>query len=168
MALEVRRARLKHLPAMKRMLALASAGEESLSPLRIERLLRELTRYPQYHCYIGVWNGEPVGFFTLLVVPTLGPEGRAATVNPLFVAPEWRGRGIGGAMMAEAMRIAAHAGCDTLSVTSRLDDSEAQHFYRSLGFRQHGASFWIDMQPRSDPRVAARNLCAPSADRPSL
>ena len=76
----------------------------------------------------------------------------------MVVAPEWRGQGIGAAMMREAQRLAAQAGCYKLALSSNLKRDDAHRFYRSLGFRQHGVSFWVDVMP------AGASMPQPSAD----
>ena len=158
MNLQILKVKRKDLPAVIALLAQMD-GEEPLSLTRASRILREMSRYPTFECYLALADGEPVGTFTLLVYPTLVHDGSLeALIDGVVVAPEWRGRGIGGAMMAEAMRLAALAGCYKLALSSNAKREDAHRFYRSFGFRRHGVSFWIDIVPLGNPNKAVREL----------
>ena len=158
MNLQIHKVRRKDLPAVIGLLA-EMDGEEALSLAHAARIHREMSRYPSYACYLALADGEPVGSFALLVFPTLVHDGRLeALVDAVVVAAQWRGRGIGGAMMAEAMQLAAQAGCYKLALSSNSKREDAHRFYRSLGFRQHGVSFWIDIVPLGNPNKAVREL----------
>jgi GNAT superfamily N-acetyltransferase len=160
MNLQIHKARRKDLPVVVKLLA-AMDGEEPMSTARAAGIYREMSRYPSYECYLALADGVPVGTFTLLVFPTLVHDGtREALVDGVVVDPSSRGRGIGGAMMAEAMRLAAQAGCYKLALSSNAKREDAHRFYRSLGFRQHGVSFWIDIVPLGNPYKAVRELVA--------
>ena len=158
MNLQIRKARRKDLPAVVRLLA-AMDGEAPIPIARAASIYREMSHYPSFAFYLALADGEPVGTFTLLVYPTLVHDGTPeALVDGVVVDPQWRGRGVGGAMMAEAMRLAAQAGCYKLALSSNSKREDAHRFYRSLGFRQHGVSFWIDIVPLGDPNSAVREL----------
>ena len=158
MNLEIRKARRKDLPLVLGLLAKMD-DEQPLSLTRATNVFREMSRYPSYTCYLAYSGGEPIGTFTLLVFPTLVHDGRfEALVDGVVVAPEWRGRGLGGAMMAEAMQLAAEANCYKLMLSSNVKREDAHRFYRSLGFRQHGLSFWIDIVPLGKREQAVRAL----------
>jgi GNAT superfamily N-acetyltransferase len=160
MDLQIHKARRKDLPAVTGLLAQMDA-EPPLPLAAACRIHREMSKYPSYACYLALADGAPVGTFTLLVFPTLVHDGRLeALVDGVVVAADWRGRGIGGAMMAEAMRLAAEAGCYKLALSSNTKREDAHSFYRSLGFRQHGVSFWIDIVPLGNAQKAVRELVA--------
>jgi GNAT superfamily N-acetyltransferase len=160
MTLEIRKVRRKDLSVLVELLA----GMEGEAPAlaHVSRVFREMASYPSYAAYLAHMNGRPVGTFSLLVFPTLVREyAFEALADAVVVAPAWRGRGIGGAMMAEAMRLAAQAGCYKLMLSSSTAREDAHSFYRSLGFRQHGVSFWIDIAPLGDPyKALTRELAA--------
>jgi GNAT superfamily N-acetyltransferase len=158
MNIEIRKARRKDLPLVTRLLA-QTDGEAPMPLARAASIHRQMCRYPSYTCYLAFAEGEPIGTFTLLVIPTLSHDGRSeALVDGVVVTRAWRGRGIGGAMMAEAMRLAAEANCYKLMLSSNVKREDAHRFYRSLGFRQHGQSFWIDIVPLGKREHAVRAL----------
>ena len=55
----------------------------------------------------------------------------------LYVTPERRGRGIGRALMQEAMATARARGADHMDLGTSEDDRAARALYESLGFDNH-------------------------------
>lgn len=87
-------------------------------------------------------DGRAVGTLTCFVLPLLAHGGRpAALVEDVAVHPDAQGRGVGRALMDEAMRIARDAGCYKLALSSNSKRSKAHAFYESLGYERHGVSF---------------------------
>lgn len=62
----------------------------------------------------------------------------AAQITNVAVVETARGRGLGEAMMLEAMRIAREADMDTMSLEVRVTNTVAQNLYRKLGFLDGG------------------------------
>ena len=58
-------------------------------------------------------------------------------MNLLWVVPEWRGQGVGTALV-EAWEAAQRAAGHTLVLTSTVSAETAQHFYRRLGYVDSG------------------------------
>jgi GNAT superfamily N-acetyltransferase len=143
MKLTVRVAARGDIPAVARLLA--EMDNEPPMPLaRAERLFREMARYPDYRCYLAYEGDEPVATFTLLIFDALVHGGsREALLDGVVVTAARRGQGIGRAMIQEAMRLAANAGCYKLALSSNIKRKDAHRFYESLGFQQHGISFAI-------------------------
>lgn len=87
-------------------------------------------------------DGTLVGTLTLFVLPLLAHRGTpAALVEDVAVHPAAQGRGLGRALVAHALRIAAEAGCYKLALSSNASRTQAHAFYERLGFRRHGLSF---------------------------
>ena len=99
-------------------------------PQRLGRMRAE----PDQHVLVADVAGEVVGVATVIVRHVINadePFGRLASV---VVAEGWRGKGIGGALIAEAERICAAAGCALIEVTSGAHRPRAHDFYRRLGY----------------------------------
>lgn len=123
---------------------LATMDDEPPLPLATMReRYAQMRRYPDYRCFFMVdEGGVPLGTFSLLVFPVMVHDGRPeAIVESVVVAPQARGRGIGRAMMMEAMRLAREANAAKLALSSNARRLDAHRFYRGLGFTQHGISF---------------------------
>jgi ribosomal protein S18 acetylase RimI-like enzyme len=63
-----------------------------------------------------------------------GYEGHRGWVNYLAVAPAFRGRGFGRAMMQHVERALTERGCPKLNLQVRKSNGEAIAFYRHLGY----------------------------------
>ncbi len=59
-------------------------------------------------------------------------------MNMLFLLEEYRGKGLGKALVAHWEELMRHSGFG-LIMTSSLSNESAQHFYRRLGYKDSGA-----------------------------
>jgi GNAT superfamily N-acetyltransferase len=79
--------------------------------------------------------GEVAGTLQLTFIPGLSRNGmRRAQVEAVRVRPDLRGHGIGGQMMRHVIERARSQGCGLVQLTSDLARTDAQRFYRRLGF----------------------------------
>lgn len=58
-------------------------------------------------------------------------------MNMLFVLEEYRGNGVGTALVREWERLAAEKGHSTVMTSTQANET-SQHFYRKLGYRDMG------------------------------
>jgi len=65
-----------------------------------------------------------------------GYEGHRGWVNYLAVAPAFRGRGAGRALMARVEQLLMDRGCPKISLLIRAENSDVADFYRHLGYTQ--------------------------------
>jgi RimJ/RimL family protein N-acetyltransferase len=56
----------------------------------------------------------------------------------MMVAPDWRGRGVGSALMTEALRWALEMGVEKLALSVYPDNEPARALYRKFGFEEEG------------------------------
>ena len=77
-------------------------------------------------------SGRIVGTLTLVVFRI--PTGVRAWIEDVVVDEAVRGRGVGEALSAEAIRRALGAGARTVELTSRPSREAANRLYRRLGF----------------------------------
>ena len=101
-----------------------------------EDLLRDgFGEWKRFHVVLAEWDGAAVGFaFYFFNYSTW--QGRSGLyLEDLFVVPEFRGWGIGKALLVHLARIAAEQGCGRYQ-WSVLDWNEpAIRFYESVGAR---------------------------------
>ncbi|MDT8421960.1 MAG: GNAT family N-acetyltransferase [Desulfuromonadales bacterium] len=130
----------------------AQLGEDDGQVLTVEQaehIYRRMNAYPDYRIYLAEQNDKPVGTFALLVMDNLGHLGaRSAVLEDVVVSNSCRGQGIGKQMMDFANRICLDKGCYKMTFSSNRNREAAHRFYASLGFRQHGISFYIDYPKR--------------------
>jgi ribosomal protein S18 acetylase RimI-like enzyme len=78
-------------------------------------------------------DGEIMGVLTLVLFPI--PTGLRAWIEDVVVDEGARGRGIGGALLQEAVRLARAAGARTVDLTSRPSREAANRLYERLEFQ---------------------------------
>lgn len=67
-----------------------------------------------------------------------GPVTRHVATLGMAVAPDWRGRGVGSALLAESIRWARAMGVEKLALSVYPDNEAALALYAKFGFRQEG------------------------------
>jgi len=65
-----------------------------------------------------------------------GYDGHRGWINYLAVAPDYRHRGLGRRLMAEAERRLLALGCPKINLQVRLANQKAIEFYRHIGYAQ--------------------------------
>jgi putative acetyltransferase len=56
----------------------------------------------------------------------------------MAIAPEWRGKGLGSALMSEALRWAERVGIEKVALSVYPGNAAAQALYRKFGFEEEG------------------------------
>jgi ribosomal-protein-alanine N-acetyltransferase len=93
-------------------------------------------RLPTVHYLVAEEAGEVVGHAVASVVADVAELQRIAVAEPV------RRRGVGAALLAEVVALAARAGADRLLLEVREDNSTALGFYAAEGFVE------VDRRPR--------------------
>lgn len=137
----------RDLPAMAALLQQMDLGADAPFSLgELERAFLSIQNTRDYDIYVAVIDGEPRAMFTLLIVQDLSHNmPRIAILSNVVVDADLRGQGVGHAMIQFALDIARSAGCDKMMLTSNLKREAAHRFYLDLGFKQHGLSFYYDL-----------------------
>lgn len=85
-----------------------------------------------------VLGGEPpLGLGVLFFRPSLWSEGLEVYLAELYVVPDSRDEGIGGAIMATAMDLSRERGATDMQIGVDEPDVDTRRFYERLGFRNH-------------------------------
>ncbi len=79
--------------------------------------------------------GQNVGHVWLGLVRNSYTGARRGHIYDLYVAPAWRGRGLGRRLLAEAERLSREMGCVELGLTVAADNAPARRLYEVAGFR---------------------------------
>lgn len=110
-------------------------------------VLADMAAYPHFRAYIVSLDGQPVASFSLMIFASPSQGGQPqALLDAVVVSRTQRGRGIGEAMVREALLMARQAGCYKLILSSNLKRRDAHRFYEQLGFRQHGISYGMALK----------------------
>ncbi|MGA9102847.1 GNAT family N-acetyltransferase [Aeromicrobium sp.] len=96
---------------------------------------RELIDAEEMTVVLG--GDPPVGVGVLFFRPSLWSRGEEAYLAELYVVPDRRDDGIGGAMMATAMDLSRERGATDMQIGVDEPDVDTRRFYERLGFRNH-------------------------------
>ena len=90
---------------------------------------------PNDELYVAEMDGAPAGCFQLTFLPGLSSQGQLrGQIESVRVASALRGAGIGRQMIAWAIERCRAKGCGVVQLTTNVARTDAQRFYRSLGF----------------------------------
>jgi GNAT superfamily N-acetyltransferase len=91
--------------------------------------------------------GVVVGVCQLIVFRHLQAHGGlCAEIESVHVHPEHRGRGVGAALIEEAVARARALGCYRVQLTSNADRPDAHRFYECLGLRPTHVGFKLPLE----------------------
>lgn len=111
------------LPQLSSSCSLPSASE-----------IAEIAESPSTRLLAAELDGEIAGI-TVLVLFRL-PTGLRAWIEDVVVDAAFRSRGVGEALLREALRQAEHAGARTVDLTSRPEREAAIRLYERVGFER--------------------------------
>jgi GNAT superfamily N-acetyltransferase len=99
---------------------------------------------PKFRCVIADWDGQPAGFALFFYIYSTW-QGRAGMyLEDLFVRPQFRGRGIGKALLVHVARIAVRENCGRYQWQVLDWNTPSIEFYKSLGAKL--MSEWLTMR----------------------
>jgi ribosomal protein S18 acetylase RimI-like enzyme len=107
-------------------------------PERLQPVYLGLLEDSTYRCVLAVSSpeGRIIGMITMRRLPCLRLAGEQVTIEELVVRPEWRGRGVGRALSAQAVAYAFRCHAVRVEVlTSEARESTRRGFYEKAGFR---------------------------------
>lgn len=110
---------------------------------------------PLYECFIAEEDGQPAGFALFFPIYSTW-QGPSIHLEDLFVLPEFRGKGIGKALLKQVAAAAAKKGCARLQWDVLNWNQPAIDFYNSIG-----AIMMHDWRGMRMTRDAIKALAAP-------
>ena len=140
MTLTLREARRSELDDIVRLLAddpLGQTRERYVDPLpeSYAAAFAAIERDTNNELLVAVCDERIAGVLQLTYLPNLTFEGRwRAQVEGVRVAADYRSRGVGRALLAEAAERARTRRCHVLQLTTNKTRDDALAFYTSLGF----------------------------------
>jgi [ribosomal protein S18]-alanine N-acetyltransferase len=102
------------------------------SPWSREAFYNEL-HHNHFANYVVMINGDRViGYGGVWIIVD------EAHITNIAVLPEYRGKGLGEALMKKMMELAKHLGATKMTLEVRVSNHVAQSLYRKLGFQNGG------------------------------
>ena len=130
--------------------------EPQAAILTEQDILRDgFTGHPKFKVIIAEWQGKPAGFALYFYVYSTWLGRAGMYLEDLFVRPEYRGKGIGKALLVRLAQIAQEEGCGRYQWQVLDWNTPAIDFYRSLGAVMKKE--WLTMQVDGE---ALRQLAA--------
>ncbi|HOI82394.1 MAG: GNAT family N-acetyltransferase [Thermovirgaceae bacterium] len=101
---------------------------------------------PAAETAVAMVDGEPVGFavFYHTFSTILGKRG--LHLDDLYISPQWRGKGLGTAMLRWLARLAVERDCGRFEWWCMKDNAPALEFYERIGAMKHDEVFILRMQ----------------------
>jgi GNAT superfamily N-acetyltransferase len=91
---------------------------------------------------VGEIEGEVVATLQLSLLPGLSRQGMwRGLVEGVRVRADWRGKGLGEALMAWAIETCRTRNCGLVQLTTDLSRTDAHRFYERLGFERTHAGY---------------------------
>ena len=145
--LKIRKATAKDIPIVLLFIRqLAEYEREPEAVLATERDLRRdgFSGDPKFHAVIAKWNDKPVGMAFYFYNYSTWKGRPGIYLEDIIIRPEFRGKGVGKALMRYLARIAVARNCYGIRWEVLDWNTTAIVFYKSLGakFRDH----WQSMQ----------------------
>ncbi len=109
------------------------------------RLVDGMANHPASFILIASIDGKAIGFATCFELFSTFEVKPFINIHDFYVAPEYRGNGIGRGMLEYISELAAQGGCCKVSLEVRTDNVVAQGLYRSVGFGEVTPDmlFWV-------------------------
>ncbi|MGD8288957.1 MAG: GNAT family N-acetyltransferase [Gemmatimonadota bacterium] len=109
-------------------------GGEPLADEVREALVPALRAHPTTRIFLAFSEDRPVGAAICFVGFSTFAARPLLNVHDLAVVPEWRGRGVGRALLTAAEERARREGCCKLTLEVQEDNLRARGLYESFGF----------------------------------
>ena len=140
-AVVLRRAEPADLPAIVDLLAADQLGatrdgvRADADLYAYQRAFSEIDRDPAHVLVVAEAEGRIVGTMQLSYIPGLARRGAfRAQIEAVRVHGEYRGRGLGHALLTWAIDQARQRGCALVQLTTDKSRTDAHRFYERLGF----------------------------------
>jgi GNAT superfamily N-acetyltransferase len=123
--------------------AIAALFTDEGYPAGPSDIVGRLTRFASPHSRVLVaeYDESILGFIAIHALPRFEHDDRIVRVLALVVDAGARERGVGGALMSEAERVAVELGAAFIEVTAGHHRPEARRLYETLGYDASVAAY---------------------------
>lgn len=107
---------------------------EALSPEELGRRMEQAQGLET--AFLGELDGVLAGLLVLQTVPTVASAQDWAEITEMYVQPAFRRKGVGKALITEALAYARHHGCSKVHLLVDPENEAALSFYEAVGFHR--------------------------------
>ena len=107
----------------------------------IQEKLAQLLSTPGTKIFVADYDGKVIGLLSFSILPLLHVDGGLGRITALVVASQFKGRGIGKRLVAEAEAFAWNNRCARIEITSGEHRADAHAFYEAIGYKQDSRRF---------------------------
>ena len=100
----------------------------------------------KYHYLVAVENQNVIGFVSVNIDYHLHHEDKVATIEELVMNKQYRGHGIGKALITYVKQLALDHHCEVIELTSKFARTRAHQFYEQNGFFKASYKLMIDFK----------------------
>jgi ribosomal protein S18 acetylase RimI-like enzyme len=145
------------LEALQQMLGRQFAGHgiELAGPALAQAVAQVLQEEGLGFFVLARQGDEIAGVAAISFAWTLEHGGKSAWLDELYVVPEYRGQGLGTALLAGAEREIVRAGCAAIDLEVDKAHARAERLYRRAGFQPLARSRWVKYLEREGADAAA-------------
>ena len=145
MPTQIRSATVSDAPAAIGLMAQLNEFGHGQVDAGVEDRFRAMLNLPQHAIFIAQDDqGQVVGLLTASHRWTLWHAGPCALIEELVVDKGVRGQGVGRALIQAAIEWAEAQACSEVEVSTEMDNTAAQAFYRRLGFESEALLLEIE------------------------
>lgn len=102
---------------------------------------------PNNQLLLACREGAVVAMLQLTYSPSLSHQGAwRATIEGVRTAAAVRGQGVGTALVRYALQLARERGCKMMQLSTHVSRTDAQRFYRQLGFEASHVGMKITLE----------------------
>lgn len=113
-------------------------GSHILAEANRARIRERILRHAVNDTLLVAREDDPVGFVTVeREGGTYAQDSTRGIVTNLYVHPEYRGEGIGSALLEAAEDQLLELGVDAVALEVMADNEDARRFYRRAGYQPH-------------------------------
>jgi len=120
-------------------------------PAERRRLIRDgFGRRPRFESWLAFWTGvsRPIGYAVIFESYSTFRASPTLYLEDVFVLPDYRGQGVGSALLRHCIRLAHDRGCARMEWTCLDWNTSAQAVYEDLGARHLSEWFLYRLERR--------------------
>jgi GNAT superfamily N-acetyltransferase len=104
-------------------------------PYEMHRAVAEILQDQRWGEFLLAWEKDSaIGLAAITYVWTLEHGGKSAWLDELYVVPDWRDCGVGGALLQKVIELSSRQDCLALDLEVELCHQRAENLYRRMGF----------------------------------